>query len=87
MARLACQSRSRALVTKRHKEHMIEGGELASGLGCSGTILAEPAKFIPRHFVKKSGHNSLATTQKKVLKLSIQCIKSFFWCIELNEIG
>ena len=43
-----------------------------SGLGDLGTILAEPAKFIPRYFV-----NKVATTQKKVLKLGIQKVVIF----------
>jgi hypothetical protein len=59
---------------------MIEQGELASGLGGLGTILAEPAKFIPRYSVKK-----VATTQKKVLKLGIQIVIFFVHRIEWDR--
>ena len=53
-----------------------------SGLGCLRTILAEPAKFIPCHFIKKKWPQ----LKKKVLKLGIQKV-FFFLYIELNKIG
>ena len=72
--RLACSSH------KASQEHMIKRGKLASGLGCLRTILAEPAKFIPRHFIRKSGHNL-----KKVHKLGIQKVIFFVHRIEWDR--
>ena len=61
--------------TRKTKVHVVCESKLnnwQSGLGNLETILVEPAKFIPRYFVKK-----VATTQKKVLKLGIQKVVIF----------
>ena len=47
--------------TRETKVHVVCESKLdnwRSRLVCLGTILAEPAKFIPRYLVEKSGHNS-----------------------------
>ena len=53
-ARLACQSRSRALFTKRHKEHMIEGGELAR-LRQLSSLLSQTTCTLVSRVVKPDG--------------------------------
>jgi hypothetical protein len=80
LPRLACQSRSRALVTKHHKEHMIEGGRAREQTGLFRDDFGGACQI----------HTS-PLRQKKWPQLKKKCSnwvykKSFFLCIGLNEI-
>ena len=87
---LCCANAPRALgsspsgfTTRETKVHVVCESKLdnwRSRLVCLGTILAEPAKFIPRYLVEKSGHNS-----KKVLILSIHKLIFFIHRIEWDR--